>query len=195
MKLAAIDWKAGLSAVLEEIGLMISTVKEKGVPYFLRPLAVAGMMIFAGYYMVYLPPTNKIKRIEKKLVTSRAVARYSGTYTEFHDRLARIYPQLPQAKDRADWLYKTIIDTLKAQNIVSDALRPPIDDDVGGLIYQTTSVSSKLKFNEVYALIERLESVKPSLQITNLEISKVKEDIGYNKVTCSVDTVIPLRRY
>lgn len=186
---------AKLSETIKSEALLVSGVmREKGVQPFSRTLAVAALALLLSA-MVYNHPIGRRRGLEKRLQAAKATSEYADQYKEVHDQLRRLYRQLPLLKDRDQFLLNALVDSLKAENITPDALKPPAEDEQGNLIYQNVSMSSSLKFAEFVSWLSRIESAKPTMLVTQVGFTKKPEPIGTNSVACVIHTIIPKGRY
>lgn len=183
-----------LSSLQEEIVSTASNLREKGPRHFMRPLAFLAIVVYGCYALALGSAQSKLKKIEKKLATARATAQYADTYREQMDALRIHYYRLPSLSHRDRWLFETYIETLKAENIVSD-LKPPSEEEISGLIYQRIEMTSKLKFAQIVAMLARLEAIRPVIRVTRLSFAKDLADLGMNGVACTLETAIPKKRY
>ena len=194
MGMPKIDFAKLAAFVQSEANLVVGAVREKGGRYFQRPFAVAGAIIGVSY-LVYLQPISRQAHIEAALNAAKATEQYNDQYKDIHDTLYSLYRQLPLIKDRDQFLFNALIDSLKEENIVSDSLKPPSEDENATLIYQTVTMTSRLKFSEFISWLSRIESAKPTLRVVHFDLSKQVDQIGQNNVSCSIVTIIPKVRY
>lgn len=192
----SINFNQIISRAQEEVLVVVNTLKEKGAGHFARPLLIAGVMLLASYKLVYLPPVAKLKHLEARLKAARATAQYADSYKDIRDRLARIYPRLPSVKDKDQWLMSSLLESLKAEGIVSDSLKPPRETESPSkmLIYQSMDIRSNLKYAQIMSWLTRVENIKPILYVTSLEITKIPDPIGINEFACTLGTIIPKSR-
>lgn len=190
-----IDFSRIAEDLQEEALLVSNTLREKGAQHFMRPLVVVGFVLYASYAFVYLRPVKKLRQLDVQLAAAKATAQYAQTYKSYQDRLLELYPELPLFKDRDQWLFNSLIDSMKAENIVSDSLRPPVEDETGGLIYQSVGMNSTLKYSEFLSWLSRIEGAKPMLHVSAINISKKTDSLGQNQVSCMISTVIPKNRF
>lgn len=186
-----------LALLQSEAQLVSSTLKEKGLKRFARPLIIGALAVYMSYSFVYAPPIAKTAGLAKKLAAAKAAAQYADTYKSLRDRLLQVYSALPTPSDRDQWLTKTINESLNAHNIIPDSLRPPAEAEDYGLVSQKLSIPMHdVKFSDLVLWLNRVESTQPMLHVTSLEFSKRKdkEHLGQNDVTCSVSTLIPTQR-
>lgn len=185
-----------LSRLQEEVLVVVNTLREKSAERFARPLLVCGVMILASYRLVYLPTANKLKELDAGLATAKATAQYADAYKDLRDRLESLYSQLPPLKDKDQWLLNSLVESLRADNIVSDSFQAPKEQETASksLIAQSVDVRSKLKYAQILSWLTRVEGLKPLLSVTALEITKNSQQIGENDFSCSLGTAIPKTR-
>lgn len=188
---------AALGALLEslqgEIQMVSSTFREKGTNRFVRPVVLGAFIVGVSYAYVYSPPLKKMKKLDKTITAAKATSIHADRYKEMRERLLNIYAQLPSREGRATWLTDTVVESMKAENVISDSIQPPDETRQSRFIAQKVTVTARLKFSEVFAWLYRLEAVKPQLQLSTLEINKSVEEIGLNQVICGVSVAIPER--
>ena len=181
--------------VKAEIELVASTMRDKGAKRFSKAFGIAAGFVFAAYWFIYTPPQNKIARLGREIEAARAMSEAGTRYRELRDMLVGSYGTLPYLKDQQQWLSNAMIDSLRADSLTPESFRPVVEQESSGLIFQTSSVVMSVKFNDIYAWLLRLESAKPLMHVSSLDISKKAEMIGVNGVTASVMTAIPKMRY
>ena len=195
MAAGEIDLSVYIKAIKSEIDLVVTTIRDKGAKRFGRALGVAAAAVFAAYWFIYTPPQSKIARLGKEIEAARAMSQSAVRYRELRDLLVGSYGSLPFLKDQQQWLSNAMIDSLRADGLTPDSLRPVVENEVNGLVFQTSSVVMSLKFNDTYAWLLRLESARPLMHVGLLEVTKKDDMIGINIISCSVMTAIPKTRY
>jgi type II secretory pathway component PulM len=190
-----IDLNAYLAPVKAEGELVLNTLRQRGGKRFGKAFGMAALMIAAAYFGVYKPPQDKISRLTAKIDAARAMSQSSAAYKDVRDQLSGSYGSLPLLKDQSQWLSNAMIDSLRADNITPETFRPVIETEVSGLIFQTSTVQLTISFNEVYTWLMRLESAKPMMHVSSLEVSKKQDLLGKNLVSASVMTAIPKKRF
>jgi type II secretory pathway component PulM len=83
---------------------------------------------------------------------------------------------------------------MKAENIMSDSIVPPSEEEANGLVVQRLSVSIQLKFADLISWLNRIESNKPLLRVTSIELAKRDDPLGANTVTVQLSTIIPTKK-
>lgn len=190
-----IDFKPLIAAVKSEANLILATIREKGAKRFQKAFAMSGVMIAVAYFGIYKPPQTKISRLTKEIDAARAMSTSGTAYRELRDQLAATYGSLPQAKDQAQWLSNSMIDSLRADSLVPESFRPVFEAEASGLVFQTSTVQLTVEFNKVYVWLLRLESATPLMHVSLLDIAKKNDMIGLNSVSASVMTAIPKKRF
>ncbi len=190
-----IDLNVYLNAVKGEADLVLTTIRHKGAKRFGKAFAMSGLLVAAAYFGVYKPPQDKISRLTEKIEAARAMSQSSTAYKEVRDQLAGSYGSLPLLKDQQQWLSNAMIDSLRADNLTPEMFRPVAESEASGLIFQTSSVQMTVRFNDIYSWLLRLEGATPMMHVSNLEITKKQDMIGWNVVSASVMTAIPKKRF
>ena len=174
-----------------ELGLVSATLREKGVKHFARPLSISALLVLGSYFLVYKPPIRKRALMEKKLASAKEYAKYADEYKSLRDQLNAAAAELPSRPDREGWLTVAVNDSMRAENMVAQSIQPPVEQAQQGFLQQSVSVAMDVKFQELYSWLSRVESVRPLLHVSQIELSKRADKLGYNRVTCSVSTLIP----
>ena len=190
-----IDLNVYLNAVKAEGELVLNTIRQRGAKRFGKAFGMAGVMIAAAYFGVYKPPQDKISRLEAQIEAARAMSQSSAAYKDVRNQLAGSYGSLPLLKDQSQWLSNAMIDSLRADSLTPEMFRPVMENEVSGLIFQTSTVQLTTGFSNVYTWLMRLEGATPLMHVSNLEITKKQDMIGQNVVSASVMTAIPKKRF
>lgn len=191
----SIDFQAYLNAVKSEADLLITTIRHKGAKRFQKAFAISGVLIAAAYFGIYKPPQDKISRLTMQIETAKAMSESSAAYQDVRTQLMGSYGSLPHLKDQQQWLSNSMIDSLRADNLTPEMFRPVIETETSGIVFQTSTVQLTVKFNDIYNWLQRVESAKPMMHVSNLDISKKPDMIGMNVVSASVMTAIPKKRF
>ena len=190
-----IDLSSYLAAVKAEGSLLVNTIRDKGAKRFGKAFGMAALMIAGAYFGVYLPPQKKISRLQREIDAARAMSEAGAAYQELRTLLMGSYGTLPHMKDQQQWLSNAMIDSLRADGLTPETFRPVVEIEASGLIFQTSYVQLSLKFTDVYAWLVRLEGARPLMHVSNLDIQKKPDMIGWNSVAVSVMTAIPKKRF
>lgn len=194
-KPGGVDLDKYIAIVKSEVDLVMATMRDKGSKRFGKAFGIAGAFVFLAYWFVYKPPQAKIARLSREIEAASAMSASAVTYKDLRDQLAGSYGSLPQLKDQSQWLSNAMIDSLRVDNQTPETFRPVTEMEVSGLIFQTSAVTLTLRFNDLYAWLLRLESAKPLMHVSALDVTKKTDVMGYNSVACSVKTVIPKKRF
>ncbi|MBI3553310.1 MAG: hypothetical protein HY077_12515 [Elusimicrobia bacterium] len=178
----------------EELGVVFSTLREKGTNRFGRTLAVGFIGAFFSFHFVYQPPMKKLAGLNKRISAARATAQYADQFKDLRDRLNLFYAKLPPVSSRDRWLTETVLETMKAENMISESIMPPDEQVQAGFVFQRLNVSVQLKFSELIPWLNRVEGNKPMLHIGALDLGKRDEPLGVNGISCEIGTVIPLNK-
>lgn len=177
-----------------ELDLVIQTVRDKGGKRFGKAFGLAGVMVFVAYAGIYAPPKKKLSMLDRDIANAKAMFDSGGQYKELRDGLTASYSRLPALKDRAQWLGNATMDSLRAEGITPESIKPMSETEAKGLVMQSQSVSMSAKFSEFYAWLLRLESARPLMHLQAVELSKKEDRMGFNGVSCEITTVVPTRR-
>lgn len=189
-----IDLKELMGRVQETGSLVAGSFREKGLKHFARPLLAALIFVSASYLLVYAPAGKRLKVLNDRLAASEAASQYSERYTLVRDQLNGIYMEIPPLKAKDAWLMGALIDSLKAENIISDSIQPPSEEEALGLIYQRADMGATLKFMEFFSWLGRIEASKPVIHVDAVRITKKSDLIGLNSASCRISTIIPRAR-
>ena len=184
-----------VKAIKAEAEIVLTTIRDKGAKRFGKAFGMSAIMIAAAYFGVYMPPQNKISRLQKEIDAARAMSESGTAYQDLRNQLAGSYGTLPHLKDQQQWLSNAMIDSLRADNLTPEMFRPVAETEASGLIFQTSTVQLTVKFNDIYLWLLRLEGATPLMHVSNLELGKKPDMLGWNTVSASVMTAIPKKRF
>ncbi|MBI4677946.1 MAG: hypothetical protein HY748_10225 [Elusimicrobia bacterium] len=183
---------AGLQADLETV---VGVFREKGLPHFGRPIIIGAILVLCAHQLIYKPGVKKANSLDAKIATAQSVSRYAEEFRAKRDRLSWSYSHLPRLEDREQWLFKSLVDSLKAENIVPEKLPPMAEAEMGGIITQQVSVGATVRFMEAVRWLNRIESGSPIIHINSVVIAKKQAAaIGANELNCEIATIIPKQR-
>jgi type II secretory pathway component PulM len=190
-----IDFSAYTRAVTDEINVVVGAFKEKGVKRFGRALGGAAFLVFVAYVGVYLPPQQKSARLQSEINRAKQLADYAAQFKDLRDQLNWAYAGLPSLKDREQWLSNSVRDSLLVGGLEPENFTPVKENDLNGLVFQTSSVVLTLRFSEFFDWLLRVENAKPLMHMNSIDLSKKPDKIGYNVASCDISTVIPKKRF
>ncbi len=179
-----------LEQVQSEGQLIANTLREKGSKRFERPIVVCLAVLLGSYYLLYLPPQRKAQGLQRRIDTARQLSQYTGAYKDLHSQLQAIYSQLPKTSDRTSFLTAAAVESLKAEGLTSDSIRPPDETTQSGLVYQRLTITAEVKFTELISWLARLEASKPFIHVNSLELAKSKR-LGYCTISVVLSTIVP----
>ncbi len=183
-----------LQKAQQEVSMVVSTLKDRGRERFTRTFGIGALAIFFSYWFVYLPPGKKLLGLQRKIDAAKAAATYADQFKDLRDRLNILYGQLPPVTGRDRWLTNAVLDSMKAENIMSDSIVPPAEDEENGFVMQRITVTIQLKFSDLISWLNRIEGTKPLLHIGSVSMTKKDEPLGANGVNVEIGTVIPTKK-
>ncbi|MBI5210550.1 MAG: hypothetical protein HY927_11320 [Elusimicrobia bacterium] len=189
-----IDLTRLAGSLKEDLNSVNDAIKEKGGKHFARPIVLGIAIVFGCFHFLYSPIVVKQSSLADRLAAARAVAQFAEQYKLLRDTLAAAYVQLPRPEDREQWLANSLFESLKAENIVADSLPPVTEFEGKGLIVQNANMRSKMSFMDGIRWLHRVESSKPVIHITTVDLSKKGGKIGLLEVSAQISTVIPKKR-
>ena len=142
---------AKLQGLQAELQLINNTIKDKGHQRFQRAFILAAILVFAAYYLLYMPSRTKLSRIQRSIDVARLTAQSADTYKQLRDQIKSTQAMLPKTSDKDKFLTQAVIETLKSEGITSDSIQPPVEKVQGDVVYQSLSVSAEVRFAEVVA--------------------------------------------
>jgi type II secretory pathway component PulM len=195
IKFDAEQFDKAIRRIKEDYSIASSTLKEKGAERFGRTFALGLLAIVISYYLIFLPPQKKLSGLQRRIDAAKATADYADQYKGLHDQLNSLYTILPPTSAREQrWLTTAVLDSMKAEGIISDSVVPPEEAIDQGFAIQHQSISTQLKFSELVSWLNRMETNKPMLHVDSLSLMKKPAPLGTNDVNCVIGTVIPLSR-
>lgn len=191
-QITADDAQRLLRTVGAELTVLRDALRERGAKYFMRPLAMSGVMVFASYYYVYAPPLAKAKGVAEELATAKATSQYAEEYQNLQARLSGLYTRLPRTQDPQGWILNEVRKTLREENIVPLSISPPSDMLKGEYRFITIEVQCQGNYSQVASWISRLERNPALLFVHTLNLRKDAQPIGSNSVDVKITTVVPV---
>ena len=189
------DLKPYADAVVQEFNVLSNTFREKGAKRFTRAFVAAGAIVGGAYFLVYMPPQQKSARLQAEIDKAKMMSDYGAQFKDLRDQLNAAYNGMPQINDREQWLANSVRDSLNVAGLVTEDFKPIREQELNGLIFQVSSVSLSLRFNEFFDWLLRLESARPLMHLQALELGKKRESPGVNSASCDISTVIPKKRF
>lgn len=177
-------------AVQAELTMISTVLRDKGFKRFERPLLIGGGLAFASYYLLYLPPTRKMDGLERRLQNARSMAEVADSYKDIRKRLQEVYATLPKTKDKDHFLVEAVVESLKAEGLTSDSIKPPDEVPDSNLIFQRLTISAEVRFPDLVAWLARVEASRPLLHVYSLEITKSRR-LGYCMAQVGIGTIVP----
>ena len=190
-----IDISVYTAAITDEINVVVGAFKEKGAKRFGRALGGAAFLVFASYVGVYLPPQQKSARLQFEINHAKQLADYAAQFKDLRDQLNWAYAGLPSLKDREQWLSNSVRDSLLVGGLEPENFTPVKENELNGLVFQTSSVILTVRFSEFFDWLLRVENAKPLMHMNSIELNKKAERNGYNLATCDISTAIPKKRF
>jgi hypothetical protein len=190
-----IDISTYVAAITDEISIVSGTLKEKGFKRFGRAFGGAAFLVFAAYAGVYVPPQQKSARLQSEINHAKMLADYGVQFKDLRDQLNWAYAGLPALNDREQWLSNSVRDSLLVGGLEPENFTPVKENELNGLVFQTSSVMLTVRFSEFFDWLLRVENAKPLMHMNTIEFTKKIDHIGYNTATCDISTVIPKKRY
>ncbi|MBI4371468.1 MAG: type II secretion system protein M [Elusimicrobia bacterium] len=182
-------------AVLAEAGVVAGALRAQGARRFGRALGVGAALILVAYLGVYAPARRKSARVNSEIERAKALAEHGRQYKELSGRLQEAYGRLPPAEQREQWLSDAVRASLDAQGLVTEDFKPVRTQEESGLIFQSSTVSLKLRFAELFAWIQRLEASGVLMHVQSLELEKKPDSVGLAAAACEIVTIVPKQRF
>jgi hypothetical protein len=192
VNITAADGQRLLKGAVAELTALREAMRDRGAKFFSRPLAMAGVAVFAAYYYVYLPPLSKAKQVSDELATARATSQYAEEYQNLQARLSGLYTKLPRTQDPQGWILNEVRKTLREESIVPLSISPPNDTVKGEYRFITIEVRCQGNYPQIASWISRLERNPALLFVRDLGLRKDADPIGSNTVDVAITTVVPV---
>ena len=184
-----------VSAISDEINIVAGALKEKGLKRFGRAAGGAAFLVFAAYAGVYLPPQKKSARLQSEIDKAKMMASYGSRFKDLRERVNAAYAGLPSLADRDQWLSNSVRDSLLVGGLEPENFTPVRENEMNGLVFQTSSVVLTVRFPEFFDWLLRVENAKPLMHMNSVELNKRTDRVGYNITSCDLATVIPKKRF
>ena len=190
-----INMKLVLAVVKDEADVVVNTLRDKGPKRFAKVFALSGACMALAYFGVYRPPQEKILRLTREIAKTRAMFEAGAQYKDLREQLSVAYAALPQMPERDQWLASSLMESLRAESLTPDLIRPANETEASGLIFQLSGIEQTVGFGEFHRWLMRLERAKPLMHVHSIDMNKKLEPLGMNGVLCEVMTVIPKKRF
>lgn len=192
VNITAADAQRWLKSAMAEVTVLKDALRDRGAKFFSRPLGMAGFVVFAAYYYVYLPPLSTAKRVSDELATAKATSQYAEEFQNLQSRLSGLYTKLPRTQDPQGWILNEVRKTLREESIVPLSISPPNDTVKGEYRFITIEVRCQGNYPQIASWISRLERNPALLFVRDLTLRKDADPIGSNTVDVAITTVVPL---
>ncbi|MBI4377049.1 MAG: hypothetical protein HY549_11430 [Elusimicrobia bacterium] len=183
-----------LEALQQEWRVANRTFRERGLKYFARPLVLGLAVVYFCYAFIYSIPVKKRFWLEGEIKVARQRSQFADTYQSLRGRLSEIYAKSPSGKERSNWLTQRLLESLKAEGVISDSILPPEELVQAGVVIQKVRVPATFRFDQLYNWLQRIERLQPAAHILSVDLNKNTNAPGMNTVICEVGTMIPLKR-
>lgn len=181
-----------LQTVQAEAQHVMSMLREKGTKRFERPLGLAFILVAGSYWVIYRPVQKKLSTLEKRIESARLLSEVAAQFKQSRDALREGYARLPEPKYKDRFLSEAILQTLKAEKLTSDSIRPPEEGMEAGVVSQRIMISAHLRFAELMGWLARVEASRPFLHIYSVDLQKSKQ-VGYCDVKVGIATLVPVQ--
>jgi type II secretory pathway component PulM len=179
-----------MQAVQLELQQISATIRDKGFKRFQRGALIAGVVVLAAYRLLYVPPATKLAGLQQLIDKARTMSQISASYREVRAQLRGVYAQLPAPTEKDHFLVDAIVESLKAEGLTSDSIRPPEETAEAHMTSQRLQISLDLRFPDLVGWLARVEASKPLLHVYSLNINKSRR-LGYCTAQVGVGTLIP----
>lgn len=184
------EFRRALDAVRGNLDIMVQALRDKGARHFARPLGVAVAAVYAAH-LFSQSLASRQKALDMQLAGARATSQYARRYQELQGVLQGVTANLPNPKNRDNWLLNTALEAMRAEGILSTALRPVTQTAQGDFVFLSLSITCRASYKQLARWVDRLERSKVFLHVTSLTLSKDAADIGMNQVSLTVGAVFP----
>lgn len=174
-----------------ELQVTRDALKDRGAKFFMRPLGMAGVLVFVAYNYVYLPPIARQKSVAAELSAAQATSQFSEEYQNLKSRLSGLYTKLPRTQDPQGWILNEVRKTLRESGIVPLSISPPNEMAKPEYRFVTIEVRFQASYDQIANWISRLERNPSLLFVREMALAKDPDPIGSNTVNASITTVVP----
>ena len=179
-----------MQAVQTELQQVSATIRDKGFKRFQRGAIIAGIVVLSSYRLLYLPPATKLDGLQQHIDKAKSMSQVSASYREVRSQLRSVYAILPAPADKDHFLVDAVVESLKAEGLTSDSIRPPEETAEANMTSQRLQISLDLRFPDLVGWLARIEASKPLLHVYSLNINKSRR-LGYCSAQIGVGTLIP----
>ncbi len=187
--------RRAVSALQEEAQIATATLKDKGWRRFSRALVAGVAFVLAAYILVYSPASAKLERIGERISEAKSEYQSADSYESLSDGLNALYSRMP-LKQKSDWLNTSVLDCMEKEGVTADSIEPKEEADApDSLVHETLTVTTEMNYAQLLAVLNRIEHLRPAVDISSLQVKKEDQSILYNQVTLQIEALIPSRRF
>jgi type II secretory pathway component PulM len=179
-----------MQTVQGEIQQISGTIRDKGFKRFHRAALIAGVAVLASYRLLYVPPATKLDGLQQRIDKARSMSQIAASYREVRAQLKSIYAQLPAPADKDHFLVDAVVESLKAEGLTSESIRPPEENLEANMTSQRLQISLDLRFPDLVGWLARIEASRPLLHVYSLNVNKSRR-LGYCTAQVGIGTLIP----
>ena len=179
-----------LSILQSDLTNLRDCLRERGVGYFQRPIALGLFLVFAAYYFVYKSPEKAQRLVNQELSAVQATLQYAGTYKDMKERLQILSSMLPKGPDTERWLLESIRESLRQEAIVPISFSPPKEAKVEGYRFISITVTCEASYRQLASWVARLERGEALMYVEKLKLDKKTKQIGINTAEVTITTAI-----
>lgn len=165
-------------------------LRIKGGKYFMRPMALGGLMIFCAWHYVYKRSDERMHFVQKELDAIQATHEYAEEWKSLKARLEGLRTRLPSQKRTSnDWLLTYVRQSLREEGLVSRSISRPTVLASKGYQFISIKVQCRASYEEIARWIARLERGKELVLVSHLSVKKKERPIGANQVDVTITSV------
>ena len=184
-----------VSSLQEEIRNTTATLRDKGWRRFSRAFVAGGAFVLASYMLIYSPASAKLEMIGQRIAAAKSEFDSADSYKSLSGGLNAIYSHLP-SKQKGDWLNASVLNCLEEEGVTADSIMPKEDADTpDSLLHESLTVTAGMRYSQLLAVLNRLEHLRPRVDISSIHLKKDTQLVGNNQVTLEIDTLIPTQRF
>ncbi|MBI4056695.1 MAG: type 4a pilus biogenesis protein PilO [Elusimicrobia bacterium] len=168
----------------------IQIFQEKGLRPFAAHISSIFLVVLLVRMLFYIPSMEGLARAKSALESAKAGSKFASDYENLRSRFADYTQRLVPYKEKDSWMFNSLLSIAKQEGIILESITPQTEVDAAHFIVAHMTLEAKLPYYHVGRWIKHIENSSILLMIENVNIEKMIEPVGMNKVQLKINTLI-----
>jgi len=179
--------KATVDLFRNSVKVITTVYREKGIKFFQLPLIIGLGGVFVLNIAVRKPLLTKIAMIKAQTVALEAQSQYASDYTGFKTTISSKVGNLPDFKDKDDWLNSIILAACQYVNVVPNSTSGVGEADAGEYLVSQMTFDVTVDYATLGKLCAFIENVPKFVRISNMTVNRAA--LGKLDVSITLNTM------